>query len=293
VVDEAGVPIKGADATVNFKAGTEGNSKTKRTNSKGMATLSGSFTRFTEYGASKEGYYPTWYEKSYTDFTGMTGFRRWQPWNETLKIELRKIIKPRDLYIGNHDVSRAGDAIDLPSLDKEYGYDLIVEDWVVPYGQGKHGDFIFKLSGQEAGRNEFDFTLTLSFSNEGDGIQIYTANPMYGSRLKLSHQAPLEGYKSELVQRQARASERLIANDFPEDRNYFFRVRTKMDEDGNIVSALYGKIYGNIGFSFGKRKAVTMLYYLNPDANDRNLESDYKKNLFPNQLKYGFTEYPP
>ena len=97
VVDEAGVPIKGAHATVNFKAGTEGNSKTKRTNSKGMAALSGSSTRFIEYGAVKEDYYPTWYEKSYIEFTGMTGFRRWQPWNETLTLVLRKIINPTSI----------------------------------------------------------------------------------------------------------------------------------------------------------------------------------------------------
>lgn len=293
VVDEEGVPIKGARATVNFKAGTEGNSKTERTNSKGMATLSGSSTRFIEYGASKEGYYPTWYQKSYTEFTGMTGLRRWQPWNETLTFVLRRIINPTALYIGNHQGKRAGVPLKLPGKDKEYGYDLIAEDWVKPYGQGTYSDFIFKLAGQATGRREYDYTLTLTFSNDGDGIQKYTAQPIYGSRLRLPHQAPFEGYQSELVQRQASTFERFIANDFPEDRNYFFRVRTQKDEEGNIVSALYGKIYGNIGFAFGKRKAVTMLYYLNPDPNDRNLESDYKKNLFPSKEKYGFTEYPP
>ncbi len=86
-----------------------------------------------------------------------------------------------------------------------------------------------------------------------------------------------------------------IAKDFPENRNYFFRVRTQKDDKGEIVSALYGKIYGNISFSVDKSigKLYGMLYYLNPDSNDRNLESDYKKNLFPNKQRYGFPEYPP
>ncbi len=132
VIDGAGQPIEGASASVNFKAGTEGNTETESTDSDGLATLSGSSTRFVEYGAGKEGYYPTWYQKSYTKFTGTTGFRRWQPWNETLTLVLKKIKEPRALYISDH---RGGSkeyapSLEIPGLDREYGYDLIVRDWV-------------------------------------------------------------------------------------------------------------------------------------------------------------------
>jgi hypothetical protein len=292
VLDEAGLPVEGATATVNFQAGTEGNSESERTDSGGLATLTGSSTRFIEYGASKEGYYSTWYQKSYTEFTGIKGFRRWQPWNETLTLVLREIKNPVALYIGNNRFgSSVGEPIKLPGLDNEYGYDLIEQDWVVPYGSGTHRDFIFKLSGEVTGRNEYDYTLRLTFSNDGDGIQQFDADPIFGSRLRLPHEAPINGYRSELVQRQARTFDRFTANDFPEDRNYYFRVRTKRDDKGNIESALYGKVYGNIAFSISK--SIGMLYYLNPNLNDRNLESDYKKNLFPSKLKYGYTEYPP
>ena len=43
-----------------------------------------------------------------------------------------------------------------------------------------------------------------------------------------------------------------------------------MDKDGNVKSALYGKIYG--GF-------MQFRYYLNPTPNDRNVEFDPKQNL--------------
>lgn len=290
VVDDEGVPIEGASASVNFKAGTEGNTETERTDSEGLATLSGSSTRFVEYGAGKEGYYPTWYQKSYVKFTGMKGFRRWQPWNETLTIELRKIKNPRALYIGGFTGGSKDRVVTLPGNDKKYGYDLIAKDWVVPYGLGTHRDFIFKFTGKSTGYNEYDDSSALTFSNEGDGIQQHDADPIFGSRLRLPHEAPVDGYKSELIQRKARTADHFIANDFPEDRNYFFRVRTIKDDKGNIESALYGKIYGNINFS---SKSISMHYYLNPDSNDRNLESDYKKNLFPSKQKYGYTEYPP
>ena len=305
VVDEEGQPIDGVIAGVNFKAGTEGNTKTERTDSEGLATLSGSSTRFIEYGAGKEGYYPTWYQKSYTKFTGMKGFRRWQPWNETLNIMLRKIKKPIALYIGDLKEGYNSSALSLPGADKEYSYDLIAKDWVVPYGLGTHRDFVFQLTGKATGRREYDYSLALTFSNEGDGIQQYDADPIFGSRLRLPHEAPTDGYKSELIQRQASTFDHFIANDFPDDRNYFFRVRTIKDDKGNIESALYGKIYGNIMFSPADtmerppqskpnlKDKVSMLYYLNPDSNDRNLESDYKKNLFPSKQKYGYPEYPP
>ena len=54
------------------------------------------------------------------------------------------------------------------------------------------------------------------------------------------------------------------------DRNYFFRVRTLLDEHGNVKSALYGKIYGDF---------MQFAYYLNPTPNDRNVEFDPKQNL--------------
>jgi hypothetical protein len=52
--------------------------------------------------------------------------------------------------------------------------------------------------------------------------------------------------------------------------NYYFRVRTKLDENGNVVSARYGKIYGDF---------MQFSYYLNPTPNDRNVEFDPKQNL--------------
>jgi hypothetical protein len=47
-------------------------------------------------------------------------------------------------------------------------------------------------------------------------------------------------------------------------------VRTVKDHAGNIVSARYGKIYGDF---------MQFSYYLNPTPNDRNIEFDPKQNL--------------
>ena len=52
-----------------------------------------------------------------------------------------------------------------------------------------------------------------------------------------------------------------------------------------MISAIYGKIYGDFNFEGFDKKGLTgisFLYYLNPKPLDRNLEWDMKTNLCPN-----------
>ena len=35
----------------------------------------------------------------------------------------------------------------IPVTNTPCGYDLMVGDWVVPYGKGKIGDFVFNING--------------------------------------------------------------------------------------------------------------------------------------------------
>lgn len=74
--------------------------------------------------------------------------------------------------------------------------------------------------------------------------------------------------------------------EYPEqsEKNYFFRVRTVLNKDGSVKSALYGKINGQISIQGAGRDTASLafLYYLNPTPNDRNLEFDMQKNLFKN-----------
>lgn len=95
------------------------------------------------------------------------------------------------------------------------------------------------------------------------------------SELKLPHDAPESGYfptrRYEADTRGPRKEKR--------DVGYFLRTRVKLDADGEIISAHYAKIYGD--FRFDPRGAVSFTYYFNPVPNDRNLEFDPQRNLFP------------
>jgi hypothetical protein len=295
VVDESGMPIKGAKAGVGFAeprktGGDKEFGKSGLTDKDGLFSTSRSTIYHISYGAKKDGYYATALEYDFKDVKGIPMFKRWQPWNPTLTVVLKKKKKPTALYVKDLRlyVGLRGH-LTMPTLNSKVGYDLEKADWVMPYGLGTHSDFIFEMKGSTTAFRQFDYTLNLTFSNEGDGIIPVSAPPRFGSLLRLPHEAPKNGYLPELVQRLASTPEYFVHKDFPDDRNYFFRVRTEKDEEGNIVSALYGKIHGNIHFNEGKK--VGFLYYLNPNANDRNLEFDNTRNLFK-RLDYSATLRP-
>src|SRR5204863_9024831 len=75
-----------------------------------------------------------------------------------------------------------------------------------------------------------------------------------------------------IVTRSAPATPTIATYD-PQKHGYFFRIRTSVHASGKIVSANYGKIYGDF---------MDFTYYLNPTPNDRNIEFDPKRNLFTN-----------
>ena len=200
----------------------------------------------------------------------------WQPWNPTLELVFKPILNPVPMY------ARRVWAVPLPEINQPVGFDLIESDWVAPHGKGKTADFIFKIERQyESVEKPFDATLTVTFSNDGDGIQPVYAKPHKGSLLRLPRQAPEDGYESKLIRKLYRDAGQPIVSDKRDDQNYFFRVRTEKT-NGKIVSAMYGKIHGDIEFDIINSPTALLVftYYLNPTPNDRNMEFDPQKNLF-------------
>ncbi len=70
-------------------------------------------------------------------------------------------------------------------------------------------------------------------------------------------------------------------DDAKKEQNYFFRVRTVIDEKGAVKSSLYGKIHGDFVIDpiNSKTMIIIFTYYLNPTPNSRNIEFDPKQNL--------------
>jgi hypothetical protein len=190
---------------------------------------------------------------------------RWEPWNPTYTLIAKKIVKPIPMYAKRVETA-------IPDFNVALPYDLSVGDWVEPRGKGKIADIVFSAKLDQRSESDYDYALTVSFSNMGDGIQTFDAPLNFGSELKSPRYAPEEGYQPDYVQTRNRQPGQIERGNYAQDgnRNYLLRVRTVLDEDGKVKSAQYGKVYGDF---------LNFTYYLNPTPNDRNMEFDPKRNL--------------
>lgn len=274
IIGEDGSPVPKAKVGVTYQLPKGTKQDVNFVTIEGYSDAGGFFSAANEnmfrdvsFGAEKEGYYSS--SGIYEFKNSVNG--RWQPWNPVLTLVLRKKIKPVPIYHREAD-------IELPVIGKAVGFDLIEYDWVPPYGKGKHADFIFKLEKKFRSRDEFDSTLMVSFSEKHDGIQVVKENRRFGSSFKLPRFAPKSGYQNELTHLKRRSPGKPIEDDYADDNNYIFRIRSEK-KDGKLWKAMYGKVLGEIRFDpmMSKTAYILFEYYLNPDYT-RNLEPD--ENLF-------------
>lgn len=317
VIDEQGAPIEHAKVQYGFR---DRKGSFEYTDKNGIAHPSGSTNYYHISGdIKKEGYYTSLWGMDFVgpkgkyknNISGVNGFRKWEPHNPTIEVVMKKFINPIPLFVGKaawpYRKYASTPAI-IPVADTWVGYDLLERDWVAPYGKGVTPDFLFNL---HRGDVEFDLynwptsynaSLDITFPNDGDGIQEFYREVDRGSDLISDHRAPIEGYKNNLklptdrkrTDPDAWKKPSIVERD-KRGENYYFRVRTHKDVKGNIVSALYGKIYGAFTWdliaqdhiadpALGKKRyghtgSVTFLYYINPKSNDTNLEYHRGNNL--------------
>ena len=261
---------------------------TSKTDAKGTVTLKApSLSHDVSFSIQN---FPGYYEAGGVYTYKSQSFNRWSPWNPTVEIVLEKIGVRAPMYF-----KKISDMI--PRENKPLGFDLMAGDWVAPYGKGRISDFIFKVEIPPVhwvtnwyGTQPRPYPLrsgmiTLSFSNEGDGIQSTSHLPY--SR-QLPRMAPLDGYDCQLVKTQRYEvilkdhGQKLVKwySNLEKEKNYFFRVRTTKNGNGTVTSMLYGKITGEFDNDGAINDKISFTYYLNPDPNDRNMEFDPNQNLF-------------
>jgi hypothetical protein len=264
VVDDAGQPVADANASVAYYTNRMGASIKGLTDTNGIFTASHpSYGGEIGFAVEKAGYYAT--RELY-----VLGFT-YDPlkWNPTKTINLKKIGQPIAMYAKLEETK-------LQQEDKPMGFDLMAGDWVTPFGKGFHADIFFTVHRKIITEREYDCTLTVTFPNKGDGIGIAPTESDTGSEFKTSRTAAENGYAPELDLHYSHSKRPDLVF------GYFIRVRTELDQDSNVKSALYGKIQGDFRFYAGTIAPTAGMgfnYYLNPTPNDRNVEFNPKRNL--------------
>jgi hypothetical protein len=277
IVDGNGNPVPGAAVSVAYpppRSPGQGSSNESVSPIKGLTDSNGVFVAshsshpgFLAFllgiRVQKPGYYSTWVQRDFGP-----GYNE-AKWNPNITLVLKKIGKPIPMYAKKEETK-------VPKEDKPIGFDLKAGDWIAPYGTGKTTDIFFTIHRRIVSQSDYDCTLIITFPNKGDGIAVVATKPKTGSHFKTSRTAAESGYKSELSLYYSNTG------NSPSVFGYFIRVCTKLNPDGTIKSALYGKIPGGFRFYAGTKipqAGMGFNYYLNPTPNDRNLEFDPKQNL--------------
>ena len=277
VADEQGNPVSGANVNLVFQdpITREGAPINGRTDALGVFSAEGGSNSRVGGNVQKDGYYRAGFP--FKDFMEVKD-GRWLPWDATYRSILRPIGKPVGLY------TRTFRKLEIPAAGQPCGFDLVASDWVSPWGKGTVSDFIIKVDERRyAGWDDFDAAVSITFANPHDGI-LEAQLPEVGrySTFKWERLAPEIGYAPTFSARVSWKPIEGYLSATSDKQNYFFRIRT-VDQNGHIVSGLYGKIANGILIEPRKSKtcSIAFTYYLNPTPNDRNLEWDTTKNLIP------------
>lgn len=269
IVDADGAPVTDAEVEFGFwNNHSQGGFKNSfvRSDTNGECIVSGRCNGSCVWNVTKPGYYRSHSEWSLSDTSASPKVAggKWQPYGEMKTIVLKKIVAPVDLSCLEYTL------IKCPAFDKWLGFDLGCFSWVKPYGKGSHSDVLVKLHEEGSGDTAFSASMELCFTNNPHA-GAYVLRKDKDSEMKSVYHADTNAtYKSRLVYSLSVDSiGRRNENELDEDSYLVLRTRTEVDKDGNLVSAHYGKIYGEWGFYGGMRaKAI----FFNPIPNDTNLE---------------------
>ena len=192
---------------------------------------------------------------------------KWQPDNQKFEVVLKRIKNPIPMYAKDVDQLMRQT---FPGIARDCAFDFEIGDWVAPHGQGKIEDIVFHVEIEREEEGNYRRKIRVFFVRKMDGLVRFEKEMNTGSRLRSDYQAPKEGYLNSISLVRTKVGH-TITDSRNRNANYYFRVRTELDENGNLISANYGKIHGDFMY---------FIYYFNPTPNDRNLEFDPERNLF-------------
>lgn len=287
VVDTTGKCVPNARVRLNFMLfERKNNFETGLTDTNGLFSAERDTMSECNWFIEKEGYYNT--EGMHSFAANLTNDSvkdgRWQPWNPTIQVVLKEKRKPIPMYTKRIEAK-------MPVRDLPIGYDFLKGDWVQPYGQGKDADITLTYSETPRTNTLRRYDFTIAFTNQQDGAYLIKKDNY--SQFLSAYESDTNGYQSVHNFVYERTENKIIQEKrISEDDILVFRVRSKIDGNGNITEAYYGKFYGPCKFADGPQRFIRISYYFNPTPNDHNLEFDGKNNLFNPDRKDSWPRNP-
>jgi hypothetical protein len=257
VVDESNHPVVDAKVAMGFLLSKGANGYKGITDQEGKVEATENAAFGVSMRIQKNNFYKTEFRTGYGD--------------QDLTLVLREKKNPIAMYAKSVQI--------ISPVQKEYfGYDFIIGDYVAPYGKGKITDLLFKIKSTRQDVWNSEYYSDIKFNKIHDGLVPFFITHS-SSDYPSDYLAPESGYEDTWSFKEIQVRDQPDDTNFNNKRSYYFRVRTVTNDKGEIISAHYGKIYGEFG--------TQQTYYFNPTPNDRNVEYNVQRNLFKNSAARG------
>jgi hypothetical protein len=296
VINEDGEPVPSASVRGYFENPRErdyvGDVFDKRTDRNGEVAVSGKVFGYMEGRVLCDDHYRTRFRFDSPHKPGtLDRTTAWPNWVTTNVVVLKRIRNPTPMFVKTVVVK-------VPEERTTMAYDLTADDWIEPDGNGVVTDIVFQVTSHYRSQNDWNISQCVHFPGQWNGIVAthvtVDASGNAASALKSLHSAPNDRYSSNWTYETIKTPRKYV-NPIGTNQGsvFYYRIRSVVDDQGRLISALYGKIYGHIYVGLDdyrpNRKRNLMIqftYYLNPDGT-RNVEFDPQRNLFSTAPRSG------
>lgn len=271
VEDQDGVAVQGAKIWGAFTTGSGFNDYAMiegLTNNEGKFVAQGRCNELLRVDITKDGYYSSelkvnfWQSK--VDPVVVDG--KWQPYGEMRTVVLKQIRKPHDMIVPSRTPQRK-----MKICDEWLGFDLEKCDFLPPIGEGSVADALIRFHREDVSRSEWSKSIEISFANY-PYAGVYRKKKDTWSDLKSDYCANTNAiYDTQLSFKYVKSGRKRDVERLGEDEYLIYRTRTKVDEEGKLVSARYGKLYGPWYFEDAGGVRISQ-GFMNRNDNDINLE---------------------
>ncbi len=273
VVDDQSNVVTGATVNAHFVLNdNKGKDIIGQTDENGLIVLQRKSVGEVIYCVKKEGCYDAegWIWLAGTrGKLGEVKDGKWQPYGREEEVVLKRKLNPVCMTSYMFE--------DKLPITTGLGFDLLVGDYIRPYGTGECADFYldFQFEQGDAFYREHKI-MTFVFTNALDGAYVLEKNlckrEMKSQFQTIYHANTNSIYKKEIVFDVNTLNPKGVRKaTFTEDSYLVVRTRTKVNEKGEVVEAYYSKILGPWAFS---KEGVRFSVRANPTVNDTNLEDD-------------------
>lgn len=279
VVDDEGTPVVDAMAHVWFRSyGREQDNAdwSVRTDTNGVFVAAHRLNEKFFCTVAKDGFYRAMDERSYFD-TDANSVKdgKWQPYGENRKLVLYRIRKLGALRVPERDGNVRWK---VPKHGEWFPFDLELFDWCSPNGKGVHEDVLLRFGYFRKSHADLRYSMEVSFTNN-PCAGAYCLRRNKTSELEGAHKAdPKERYESTYCFfRERHPGVGAKRNLLDDGSCMVFRTRTKVGENGELVSAHYGIVMGPWtpeGNSDGLEMELTDGAF-NACANDQEVDDGY------------------